>query len=146
MLFKLGEYTLATFFGVLVSLIVSHFLSKDRDRQTHRAIAFHEEATKFRHSFDDILLNIEEGNHPVHELLRNFYLPHKVAYWHFKYYFTGKDRNRFEKAWDDYQAFYNEYYEKGSVLPPLASTKTELETQRLNEMREHIENLLKFTT
>jgi hypothetical protein len=66
--------------------------------------------------------------------------------WHFKYYFTGKDRNRFEKAWDDYQAFYNENYEKSSTLAPFASAKTEIEIQKLNELRKHIENLLKFTT
>ena len=93
MFFKLGEYTLATFFGVLISLIVSHFLSKDRDRETHKAIAFHEAATKFRHSFDDVLLNIEEGQHSTHELLRNFFLPHKVSYWHFKYFFNPDSKD-----------------------------------------------------
>ncbi|MFA5322775.1 MAG: hypothetical protein WC373_08885 [Smithella sp.] len=146
MFFKLGEYTLATFLGVLVSFIVGHFLSKDRDRQTHKAIAFHEAAKEFRHSFDNILLNIEQGDHPVHELLRNFFLQHKVAIWHFKYYFTGKNRKRLEKTWNDYHDFYNEYYEEGSILAPFASTKTLCETQKLNELRGHIENLLKFTT
>jgi hypothetical protein len=132
--------------GGLVTAIVNHFLAKDKERQIHKAISFHEEATKFRHSFDDILINLDDGGHPVHELLRNFYLSHKIAMWHFKYYFTGKDRNRFEKAWDDYQAFYNENYEKSSTLAPFASAKTEIEIQKLNELRKHIENLLKFTT
>jgi hypothetical protein len=143
-MFNLGEYTLGTLFGVLISLIISHFLSKGRDRETHKAIAFHEAATEFRHSFDDILLNIDAGEHPVHELLRNFFRPHKVAMWHFKYYFVGKARQRFEQAWQAYQAFYDENYEKGSVLAQFSSARTDEEVKKLIELRQHIENLLKY--
>ncbi len=144
-MFGIGEYTLGTFFGVLISLIISHFLSKDRDRQIHKAIAFHEAATKFRHSFDDILLNIEEREHPVHELLRNFFLSHKIAMWHFKYYLTGRTRNRFEQEWQDYKAFYEKHYEKGSVLAQFSSAKTDEEVKKFGELMQHIENLLKYT-
>lgn len=96
----------------------------------------------------DTLLNIEEGEHPVHELLRNFFLHHKIAYWHFKYFFdpNSKDRQRFKETWNNYKNFYNENYKQGAVLAQFASAKTEYEIQKLNELRQHIENLLKFTT
>lgn len=132
--------------GALVAAAISHFLNKDREKQIHKIISFNTAAEKFRHSFDDALLNIDQGDHPVHELLRNFYLPHKVAMWHFKYYFTGKARERFEKTWNEYENFYNENYEKDSVLASFASAKSELEINKRDEYRKHIEALIKYTT
>jgi hypothetical protein len=142
MLIDKGLYVLL---GVLVTAVTNHFLSKSRERQVHKIISFHGAAEKFRHSFDDALLNIEQGEHPVHELLRNFFLPHKVAMWHFKYYFIGKARKRFEKTWNEYETYYNENYEKGSAFASFASAKTEHSIQKLNEYRKHIENLIKYT-
>jgi hypothetical protein len=106
---------------------------------------FLRQAPRFRHSFDDILLNIEEGEHPVHQLLRNFFRSHKIATWHFKYYLIGKTRQRFEKAWQNYQSFYDQHYQKGAALAQFASPKTAEEIQKLDELRKHIETLLGFT-
>jgi len=144
-MFNIGEYTLGTFFGVLISLIISHFLTKNRERQIHKIISFHNAATQFRHSFDDALLNIDQEEHPVHELLRNFFLAHKVAMWHFKYFLSGKARDRFEKTWHEYENCYKENYQKVSVTAAFMSAETEYEIQKRNEYRQHIDNLLKFT-
>lgn len=139
------EKGLYVLLGVLVTAITNHFLSKDKERQIHKIISFHTAAEKYRHSFDDILLNIEEAEHPVHELLRNFFLQHKGAYWHFKYFFPGKSRKRFKEAWKNYQNFYNNNYAKESVLAQFDSANTQYEIDKRNELRQHIENLIEFT-
>jgi hypothetical protein len=132
--------------GALAAAAISHFLGKDREKQIHKIVSFNAAAETFRHSFDDALLNIEQGEHPVLELLRNFHLPHKVAMWHFKYYFTGKARQRFEKTWKDYEDYYNANYEKGSVLASVMASNTPVEEKLRNEYRKHIEDLIKYTT
>ncbi len=65
--------------------------------------------------------------------------------WHFKYYLASKSRQRFEQAWREYQAFRDENYNEGSVLAQFSSAKTDYEIQKLNDLRQHIENLLKYT-
>jgi hypothetical protein len=141
-----GMYVLL---GVLVTAITNHFLSKSRERQIHRAISYHTAAEKFRQSFDDALFNIEQGQHNINMILHEFFITHKLAMRHFKHNLTGITRWRFRKAWNKYENFYHKYYThygKDSVLAQFASAKTEIEIQKLNELRKHIENLLKFTT
>lgn len=131
--------------GAMASAAINHFLNKDRERQIHKIISFHTAAEKFRHSFDDALLDIDQREHPVTNLLREFFISHKVAMWHFKYYFTGRTRERFKETWNNYEQFYNENYENGSVFAQFASAQTDCENQKRDEFRQYIENLLKFT-
>lgn len=138
-----GMYVLL---GVLVTAITNHFLSKGRERQIHKAISYHAAAEKFRVPFDDTLFNVDQGEHTAALLLQQCFISHKFAMWHFKHHLSGIALWRFKKAWCKYENYYNQTYQKGDVVAQFASTKTELEIQKLNELRVHIENLLKFTT
>lgn len=142
MLIDKGLYV---FLGGLITAIINYYLSKHKDKQIHRIISFCTAAEKFRHSFDDTLLNIDQAEKPVTCLLHEFFLSHKVAMWHFKYYITGKTRDLFEKTWNEYENYYNENYKKGAVFAQFASAETNYEIQKREKYRQHIENLLKFT-
>lgn len=142
-LIEKGMYVLL---GILFAAITNHFLSKSRERQIHSAISFHAAAEKFRAPFDDALFNIDQGEHAASLLLQQFFKSHKLAMFHFKYRLTGIANWRFKKAWCNYEKFYRQAYQKDDIIAQLASAKTENEIRTLDELRKHIEKLLKYTT
>jgi hypothetical protein len=138
-----GMYVLL---GVLVTAITGHLLSKSREIEIHKIISFHTAADKFRHSFDDALMNIDIGEEPMQKLLWQFYMPHKISVLNFKNFLRGKTRLRFEAEWEEYEKYYKAHYKKNAPMAFAMSANTSDEIANRSEYRAHIEHLIQFAT
>jgi len=98
-------------FLVLLSVFVTHRLSRLRDAESH----YWQVAHDLRHSLNDLLSQLEDREANPRLLIREFYPEQEPAARYILDEKWGLPRRRFATAWSRYNQMYNEQAELGMM-------------------------------
>lgn len=151
----LGIYFSALTFllGVLISALINTFISKDRDKQIRRFIAFSDAGREFSEAFIQVR-DLLEVNPPVdpaignewqktYRLLQGFYKQHRAAVRKFEDIIPHKKRASFRECWNIY-CCYDKNNNRATFSDYQSKTMEEELTKR-HLATSRIDKLLQFT-
>ena len=130
--------------GSLITTLISHFLTKDKDRQFNRAVALYEAAKRFRESLHDALLEINRGREHAYAIIQNYYDIHTLYAWEFECVLSSKLESKkvFRVAWEQYQKYCDTHGNENIKVTDLPETPNK---KILTDFENHIKNLIELT-
>lgn len=145
-MFSIGSFSLGALFGILLTVILNHFLAKSRDKENSQSQARRVAGIQLQESFADALNAVDPhiaDEEDAYAVLSRSFKDHSKAIRLFRPHLPEKEREEFDKAWKEYYCFEDEeipFLEQYSSH--IGSHELYLENCRL--ARERIERILSF--
>ena len=146
--------------GAFIIAVIIYFLGKSRGRQERINAEFNKEAKAFRDAFNDVIIQLENRESHVWDILSSDIMisQHKKAINKFILAIDGLKRNRFKRAYSNYESYckkqqrfklhnisqlqktMQDFHEKQKIT----ELKTQPNKKEINKALKHIYKMLSF--
>jgi len=103
-----GSFSLGAVAGGATGAFIAHLLTKSRDKESRNVKDFNEASKAFRESFATIFQTFSHDKYSVDHIVINTFNNQEIAKAEFVVFLSGKTKVKFEKAWCDYEKYYQE--------------------------------------
>lgn len=122
-MYTLGELSLASLASLLIGIILTHFLTKQRSQHDRRASRFNAASEELRKAFESEIAALRSNAPAVpgsaYDLLKEAFPKHERAIYCFRNMLDTKQQDRYDAAWKQY------FYPEGvNIIVPELEVRT----------------------